>query len=146
MNRLFLLVPVAAALIGGCGGPPPTEPEAPAPICQAADDSTGTLVVDQAGVRPGRTAWYVRIETTAAKTVHESAYPTDDIALTTQLPTGQYRVIGWHRPCAEGCPPTGEQGLGPLGEVCGAKVSIKPGARVTATVRIGSNGTCSIRV
>lgn len=143
MIRLLLLVPVAAALLGGCGGSPPAQPDTAA---AAAEGNNGTLVVQQDGRRPQHTAWYVRIETTKATTVTEAAYPVDDIALTKQLPAGQYRVISWHRPCSSECPTSGERGLGPLTEVCGAKVAVNAGARVTATVRITADGACEVHV
>lgn len=143
MNRFFLLVPVVAALIGGCGGSPPATPAAGLTQTAAEGDS-GTLVVEQDGRRPRLTAWYVRIETAGAATVAEAAYPRDAIALTKQLPAGKYRVISWHRPCSDSCPASGETGLGPLQQVCGAKVDVTGGARVTATVRIAAGGTCSI--
>lgn len=133
MNRTILVVPVAAALLGGCGGSP-------------ADQPTGTLDVGQEGTAPARTAWYVRIETMDAKPVTEHAYPNAPITLTQQLSTGSYRVISWNRPCADACPSSGEHGLGPLSEVCGAPVNVTQGTRVSATVVIGSEGTCSVRV
>lgn len=143
MNRFLLLVPVAVALVGGCGGQPPAERDAAQQVA-AADSNGGTLIVEQDGRRPQHTAWYVRIETTAATTVREAAFPVADIALTEQLPAGQYRVISWHRPCSGPCPSSGERGLGPLAEVCGTKVTLKADTRVTATVRIAADGRCSV--
>jgi hypothetical protein len=133
VNPTRILVPVAAVLLGGCGGSP-------------ADQPTGTLDVGQEGTAPARTAWYLRIETTNAEPVTEHAYPNGTITLTQQLATGDYRVISWNRPCAEVCPSTGENGLGPLSEVCGAPVTIVEGARVSATVVINADGGCSVHV
>jgi hypothetical protein len=127
-----LLVPVAAALLGGCGGSP-------------ADQPSGTLEVGQEGTAPARTAWYLRIETTDADPVTEHAYPTPPITLTRQLAVGTYRVISWNRPCTDNCPSSGENGLGPLSQVCGAPVTITQGNRVSATVVINTDGTCSVR-
>lgn len=133
MNPTRILVPAAAVLLGGCGGSPANQP-------------TGTLDVGQEGTAPARTAWYVRIETTDAKPVTEHAYPNAPITLTQQLAVGDYRVVSWNRPCSDVCPSTGEDGLGPLSQVCGGPVTVTQGARVSATVVIGSDGTCSVRV
>jgi len=127
-------VPLAAVLLGGCGGSP------------AADQPTGTVVVGQDGTPPPHTAWYVRIETMDAKPVTEHAYPNAGIALTQQVSPGDYRVISWNRPCTDTCPNSGENGLGPLSEVCGAPVSVTQDNRVSATVVINADGTCSVRV
>ncbi len=135
MNRAFLLVPVAAVLLGGCGGSPPAEQQ-----------HTGTVEVKQQGTPPQRTAWYLRIEDMEAKPVTEHAYPNAAIALTQQLSAGDYRVISWNRPCADTCPSSGENGLGPLSEVCGAPIKVTEGVRVSATVVIESEGSCSVRV
>lgn len=135
MNRARILVPVVAALLGGCGGSP-----------AATDQSTGTLDVGQEGEPPARTAWYVRIETTKAEPVTEHAYPNSPITLSRKLSAGDYRVISWNRACSGTCPSTGEKGLGPLSQVCGAQVTITRGTRVSATVVIAPDGTCSVRV
>lgn len=131
--RRLVLVTAAAVLLGGCGGSPAAQP-------------TGTLDVTQEGTAPAHTAWYVRVETTDAEPVTEHAYPTPPITLTQQLATGRYRVISWNRPCANTCPKSGEKGLGPLSQVCGTPVTITEGTRVSATVVIGTDGTCSVRV
>jgi hypothetical protein len=128
-----MLVPVAALLLSGCGGSPAAAP-------------TGTLVVDHEGTPPPLTAWYVRVETMDAEPVTEHAYPNGPIALTEQLSAGKYRVISWNRPCTETCPKSGEQGLGPLSEVCGAPVTITNETRTAATVVLHADGTCTIRV
>ncbi|HEV2779074.1 MAG TPA: hypothetical protein VGX25_06685 [Actinophytocola sp.] len=133
MNRIRILVPVAAALLGGCGGSP-------------ADQPTGTLDVGQQGTAPPRTAWYLRIETTDAKPIVEHTYPNAPIALTQDLAVGNYRVISWNRPCSDACPASGDNGLGPLSQVCGAPVTVTKGTRVSATVVINTDGTCSVRV
>ncbi|GLZ27846.1 hypothetical protein Lesp02_00360 [Lentzea sp. NBRC 105346] len=141
MIRLLIAVPVAAVLLGGCGGSPSTVESAATP-----SSSDGTIVVAQEGSAPARTQWYVRIETTKAESVTEAAYPNAPIALTKQLPAGQYRVISWHRTCSGACPASGEDGLGPLEEVCGAATTVTPGGRVAATVVIDAEGGCSVRV
>ena len=133
MNRFRILVPVAAVLLSGCGGSPTAAP-------------TGTLDVGQEGTAPAHTAWYVRIETTDAEPVTEHTYPKPPINLTQQLDAGDYRVVSWNRPCADVCPSSGEKGLGPLSQVCGAPVTVAEGTRVSAMVVIGTDGTCSVRV
>lgn len=133
MNRTRILVPAAAVLLSGCGGAP-------------ADQPTGTLDVAQEGTAPARTAWYLRIETRQADPVTEHAYPNTPITLTRQLTTGDYRVVSWNRPCTDTCPTTGENGLGPLSEVCGAPVTITEGTRVSATVIVNADGSCTVRV
>jgi hypothetical protein len=139
MIRVLLAVPVAAVLLGGCGGSPSTAE-------QQVSSSEGTIVVAQEGTTPAGTQWYVRIETTKSEPVTESAYPNAPIALTKQLSAGQYRVISWHRACTNTCPTTGEEGLGPLEDVCGAATTVAAGNRVTATVAIEAEGGCSVRV
>ena len=128
-----MLVPVAALLLAGCGGSPAAQP-------------TGTLEVAHEGTQPPLTAWYVRIETMDADPVTEHAYPNGPIELTERLATGKYRVISWNRPCADACPTEGEQGLGPLSQVCGTPVTITDGTRTAATVVINQDGTCTVRV
>ena len=125
--RILLLVPVAAVLLGGCGGPP-----------------AGTLVVDQKGDRPAQSAWYLRIETMKAKVVKEAAFPGGDISFEHELPVGRYRVISWSRPCTSDCPSSGERGLGPLKDVCGAPIEVSESVPVQATVEINTSGGCSV--
>lgn len=144
MNRI-VLVSAAAALLSGCGGASQADnqPAAPAP---AGSRDTATIVVSQDGATPPLTAWYVRIETPAAKSVTEASYPNAPISMTREVPAGTYRVISWSRPCSDRCPDSGEAGLGPMRDVCGAPVTVSPGARVSTAVEIHTDGTCSVRV
>ncbi|WP_157630307.1 MULTISPECIES: hypothetical protein [Kribbella] len=88
----------------------------------------------------------MRIEDTTAKPLLEQAYPGQPISVTRALPPGVYRVIVWHRPCTGDCPTTGEDGLGPLGQVCGAKLDLTSGAKLQATAQIKTDGGCAIKV
>ncbi|MGH3714034.1 MAG: hypothetical protein ACRDT4_11325, partial [Micromonosporaceae bacterium] len=117
---------------------------APSPAALPSGD-TGTLTVGQSGTASTRTIWYVRIESMAAKPLVEKGFPGQPIALTQALEPGRYRVISWYRTCQSVCPTSGEQGLGPLEQVCGAQVTVAKGERVTATVKITADG-CSIEV
>ncbi|MEV6524501.1 hypothetical protein AB0M43_21315 [Longispora sp. NPDC051575] len=149
MRSVVLLVPVAALLLAGCGGQPPS-PRPSAAIASSAAPAprgtSGTLVINQSGAAPARTAWYARVETPDAKPLTEAAFPQGPITLTKELTAGKYRVIAWHRACADVCPTTGEKGLGPLEEVCGATVTVTAGATLTATVTIDAEGTCAVAV
>lgn len=137
MTRTLLVLPVAAALIAGCGGQEPAG-DVPEPA------GTGTLVVGQDGVAPERTKWYLRIEAEKAAVVDERSF-TGAISWQGALPPGKYRVVGWQRPCAQECPESGEQGLGDLAQVCGAIVDVTIGARISATVAIADDGGCEVR-
>jgi hypothetical protein len=55
-------------------------------------------------------------------------------------------VISWYRKCSGTCPATGEHGLGPLEQVCGAVAAVKPGGKVTAWVMTSEQAACSVRV
>jgi hypothetical protein len=107
---------------------------------------SGTLSITQEGSSPPLTEWYTRIENQDGQSLAENSYPTGQIAMTRQLPAGKYRVISWHRPCTGTCPSSGEHGLGPVGEVCGAPLEISAGATITATVLIDAEGACAVRV
>jgi hypothetical protein len=102
--------------------------------------------VTQDGEAPSNTLWYLRIEDTAAKPILEHAYPGQRISATHSLPPGGYRVIVWHRPCTHTCPTTGEDGLGPLARVCGARLDLKPGVEQQATAVITPDGGCTVKV
>lgn len=147
MNRSLLLVPVAAALIGGCGGPPPATGQEPPRQSQPVQaDPVATVIVGQRGTAPKDTQWYVRIETDAGVRVTEADFGAGGIDLTKRLDPGDYRVISWHRRCTDSCPQSGEHGLGPLAEVCGVPVRIAKGDRINATVVIGPEGACTVRL
>jgi len=139
--RLLLLVSAAAVLLAGCGGQPHAHPSTP-----ATTSTTGTLVVSQQGDAPEHTLWYVRIENLHAEPLVEKSFPAGPIRLTKALRAGRYRVISWYRECSGTCPTTGEHGLGPLEQVCGAVAAIKAGAKVTARVTIGDKANCSVRI
>lgn len=139
MIRALLVLPVAAALIAGCGGQEPAG-NVPGPAAGAA---TATLVVGQRGVAPDRTKWYLRIETDQAGLVDERSF-TGAISWEGALEPGRYRVVSWQRPCAGECPQSGDAGLGDLAQVCGAAVDLISGARSTATVAIAADGTCAV--
>jgi hypothetical protein len=89
--------------------------------------------------------WYLRIEDLAARTMFEQSY-LQPIALRKTLAEGQYRAIVWHRVCEKTCPTHGEQGLGPLEQVCGAKVAVAAAATVRAVAVLGADGSCAIKV
>ncbi|WP_412542951.1 hypothetical protein R8Z50_10855 [Longispora sp. K20-0274] len=149
MRSLALLVPVAVLLLAGCGGQPSATHAAetsarPVPAATTSPGTDGTLEIGQDGAAPPNTLWYARIETPESKVVVESAYPAGPIALTKQLAAGRYRVIAWHRACTGACPTSGEKGLGPLEEVCGAVVTVTAAARVTARVVIDGDGACMV--
>jgi 2-polyprenyl-6-methoxyphenol hydroxylase-like FAD-dependent oxidoreductase len=105
----------------------------------------GTLTVSQQGSTPVRTVWYLRIEDLAARTMVEQS-SLQPIALSKTLAEGQYRVIVWHRACEKTCPAHGEQGLGPLEQVCGAKVTVAAATTVRAVAVVGADGSCAIKV
>lgn len=136
----------ALLLLGGCGGaasPDATPSETGSPSVAAS--GTGTLVVGQSGTAAPKTIWYVRIESMAAEPLTEKGFPGAAISLKEQLAPGQYRVISWWRTCRSACPSSGEKGLGPLEQVCGAVVTVAADARVTATVVIKADGGCTVR-
>ncbi|MEV6524509.1 hypothetical protein AB0M43_21355 [Longispora sp. NPDC051575] len=147
-----LLVPVAALLIlAGCGGQPQPATKTqttPSPVRTSAapgTDAPGTLSITQSGTTPANTIWYARVETPNGRSLAEASFNTGPITLDKSLPPGRYRAISWHRACTGTCPTSGEKGLGPLAEVCGAAVTVPAGGRVTATVVIGEAGTCTVR-
>lgn len=76
----------------------------------------------------------------------EKSFPTGPLRLTKSLRPGRYRVISWYRKCSGTCPATGEHGLGPLEQVCGAVAAVKPGGKVTAWVMTSEQAACSVRV
>jgi hypothetical protein len=88
--------------------------------------------------------WFVRIESPGSEPLAEAGFPDRPVSFTRELPTGQYRVIAWQRPCDGACPASGEKGLGPLDEVCGTTVSVAGGRRVDAVVQISSDGGCTV--
>ncbi|WP_412542946.1 hypothetical protein R8Z50_10830 [Longispora sp. K20-0274] len=147
-----LLVPAAALLIlAGCGGQPrpaTAHPATTAPQTSTAPttDEPGTLSIAQKGTTPENTMWYARIELPSGKPIEEASFPTGPITMDKPLQPGKYRVVSWHRSCAGTCPTSGEAGLGGLGEVCGAAVTVPSGRRVTATVVIGEAGTCTVQL
>lgn len=149
-----LVSAVVAVLLGGCGGAAATDPATgPAADSTAAAPTVtadpagraGTLRVGQQGDTPERTVWYVRIETPRAEPLAEQGFPAAPIQLVRRLAPGQYRVISWWRACRGPCPGEGEQGLGPLEDVCGALVTVVAGRSVTATVETGEQG-CEVTV
>ena len=147
----------AVLLLAGCGGSPKvaSEPSAPStaqmPVARTAGTPSsaavapGTLMVSQQGSTPARTIWYLRIEDLSARTMFEQSY-SQPIALSKTFAEGQYRAIVWHRACEKTCPAHGEQGLGPLEQVCGAKVAVAAAATVKAVAVVGADGSCSIKV
>ncbi len=148
MRRFALLVPVAVALLAGCGGQPPagTAGTAASAVATPPSQTSGTLSVAQEGTAPPLTMWYLRIESQDGQPLAEKSYPSGQIAMTRLLPPGKYRVVSWHRPCTATCPSGGEQGLGPLAEVCGALVDVSTRVTTTATVVIDADGACTVRV
>lgn len=82
----------------------------------------------------------------AAKPLLEKAYPGRRIALSQPLPAGPYRLLVWNRPCAGACPTSGEKGLGPLQDVCGAQLKMPSGRQLKVSAAIGADGTCSVKV
>ncbi|MGH3645663.1 MAG: hypothetical protein ACRDTM_00555 [Micromonosporaceae bacterium] len=147
-HRLLVSAAVALFLLGGCGGaaPPESEPASPsAPATTTPASGAATLTVGQSGTAAPRTIWYVRIESMAAKPLVEKGFSGTSIALNQQLEPGEYRVISWWRQCRNVCPTSGEKGLGPLEQVCGAVVNLPAGAHVTATVTIKEDGGCTVR-
>ncbi len=156
MTRLALTALAAAGitLISGCGQPPGQSSAESAsaesattssgPVTQSsAGTASGTLSVVQQGAGIGD-VWSVRIERPDASTVSETAYPSGQLALTTQLAPGQYRVLSWRRPCAGPCATAGEQGLAALQDVCGAQVTITADETVRRTVLVNPDGSCSL--
>ena len=157
MKRLLIALPVAAALLSGCGGQPSPAPAAPTSSSTAAQTAAtltapvapapgmGGVSVAQEGKPPQLTEWYVRVENDEGKNLAEAAFPNGPISFSQDFPPGNYRLISWHRQCNGSCPATGEAGLGPLQEACGAKVAFVAGTRLSATVVIEDDGACSVR-
>ena len=152
MTRLALNALTAAGitLISGCGQPPGQPSDASAPTSSgpvtrspAAATASGTLSIAQQGA-DNADVWFVRIERPDASTVFETAYPSGQLALTTQLAPGRYRVLSWRRPCAGPCATGSEQGLAPLQDVCGAQVTITADATVRRTVLVNPDGSCAL--
>jgi len=92
----------------------------------------------------GDNVWYVRIENSKGAIVTEEAFPSGSIYVDSPLPKGKYRVISWRRPCETTCPTTGESGLGPLADVCGALVHVSVDKSVRVEVAINPDETCQI--
>jgi len=148
VNHLRHVVPAAAVLVfaAGCGGSAaqPTKAEStPAPRTQTAAQR-GTVNITQSGSAAPKTMWFVRIESTDSTPLAEARFPGRPVSFSRDLPAGRYRVIAWWRACAGSCPATGEQGLGPLEDVCGAPVSVDRGRRVDAVVQISPAGGCTV--
>ncbi len=162
----FALIAVfaAAGLASGCGGPaqPAADlpeqsvavtPSAPVPTTPSSTPSTvtngqpvpGTLVVRQHGTQPARTLWYLRVESPAAKPLVQRSYPGTAIAQTAHFKAGDYRVIAYSRPCSGTCSVHGEDGLGPLAEVCGIKVHLAADTRTAVTVAMKPDGSCGFQ-
>ncbi|NUR29400.1 MAG: hypothetical protein HOV83_26735 [Catenulispora sp.] len=160
MKRLVLAATAAAVLLtSGCGGPhsTPTTARGTTPTVSvtsppagttpaSAMPAIGTVRVIQQGATPARSVWSVRLEDMTAKPQLERSYPGKPIALVYSLPVGTYRVMAWSRPCEGRCPATGEAGLGPLGQVCGAQVEITVRREVKAAAVITPDGNCSFKI
>ena len=155
MNRVPLALSVAAVLLtGGCGGGSRSAPPADQPATAASASTTAAapartaagIVVSQQGATPAKTLWYLRVEDMSAKPLLEKAFPNQPIALNQSFPAGGYRVVAWYRPCSGVCPTTGESGLGPLQQVCGAQLDLTAGRQAKAAAVINADGTCTIKV
>jgi hypothetical protein len=158
--RLALVVSAAAVLLmSGCGGPPQSSTPAGTPISAPASPSpqtpvtaavpastTGTLQVAQQGDTPASMVWYLRVEDLAAKPLMERAYYGQPIAFSQAFPAAGYRIVVWSRPCDGACPVSGEAGLGPLKQVCGAKLELTAGVETNATAVLTTDGGCTVRV
>jgi len=135
------------ALAAGCGGSaaqPSAETGSTPPSSTHADPQRGTINVTQRGAAAPKTMWFVRIESPDSKPLAEAGFPDRPVSFSRDLPTGQYRVIAWQRPCGGPCQAAGEKGLGPLDDVCGAVVSVTSGRPVNAVVQISTDGGCTI--
>ncbi len=141
MIRVLLTGFAATVLLAGCG-----ESAGSATTATRTLPVPGTLAVSQGGTSPARTLWYLRIESMAAEPLFERNYPGQPIAQSRLLEPGEYRVIAWHRRCSGTCPSSGEAGLGPLEQVCGAKITIAPRTRTAVTVAIDNQGACAMKV
>lgn len=144
MSKRVLGLLVAVGLLAGCGKQSSVS-QLPSPAAPTSGSVVGTLLITQQGAAPAKTVWYARIETMNAEPVAQAGFPAGPIALTRDLPAGKYRAMSWHRACSATCPASGEEGLGPLQEVCGAPVTLNAGARITLTVVIDPEGTCTIQ-
>jgi len=126
------------------GASPSPSITSPAPgTASAPVASAGHLLVGQKGTLAGN-LWYLRIESAKGANLNEQAFPAGSIALDKPLPQGDYRVISWRRTCTATCPSTGDKGLGPLQDVCGALVHISTGKTAQVKVAINPDGSCSI--
>jgi hypothetical protein len=143
--------------MSGCGGaphstPPPAEqsstaaPLSAGTTVSAPSRTSGNLVVSQQGNTPAKTLWYLRVEDMTAKPLLEQAFPNQRIALDRAFPVGRYRVMVWYRTCGGSCPTTGESGLGPLQQICGAQLDLTAGRQVKATALINPDVTCTVKV
>jgi len=103
----------------------------------------GRLLVAEKGTL-GQNVWYVRIEDANGATVMEQAFPAGAISLDRRLPQGDYRVLSWSRGCSGTCPASGEKGLRPLGDVCGAVVRISTGQTTRLEMAIKPDASCAI--
>ncbi|MGH3712646.1 MAG: hypothetical protein ACRDT4_04185 [Micromonosporaceae bacterium] len=142
MKSHLFAVAAVLLILGGCGG---AASDGRADAEDRADAPTATLTVGQSGTTAPQTVWYVRVETTKAKSVAEKGVPGEEISLTVPLEPGTYRVISWWRKCQSVCPTSGEQGLGPLEQVCGAPVTVTERQKVSVTVTFEADN-CSVKV
>ena len=149
MIRRSFTVLAAALLLAGCGEPPAPNSttagmaSASVGMASASVVSAGRLVVGQKGTL-AHNVWYVRIESTKGARVSEQAFPSGSISVDSPLPQGDYRVVSWRRACDKTCPTTGEGGLGPLQDVCGAVVQISANQAARVEVAINPDGSCAV--
>jgi hypothetical protein len=148
VNRLPHVGLVAAVLVlaTGCGGSAQriTKAEPTPPQTTHAQPLPGTINVTQVGTAAPKTMWFVRIERPDSKPLAEAGFPNRPLSFSRNLPAGKYRVIAWRRTCTGACPASGENGLGPLEEVCGTLVSMTAGQRVDTIVQINAGSDCTV--
>ena len=145
---MALGAPVLLALGAACSdpaGPPP----AARTTAEPSDADAGTLVIrrvqPEGPIAVEGSAAYARL-VSGEHEVFEEAFdlPDDQGPLSREVPAGAYELVSYQRACdPSACSEGGPNTWGPPRVRCSAQVTIPPGTRVTATVRVTSDG-CTI--
>jgi hypothetical protein len=84
---------------------------------------------------------FVRIERPSGRKVLTRRLPLDDPRITVPLRPGRYRLKSWQRPCDANCGT-----LDPPTDRCSRMLTIRPGERLRAIIRLNPATGCVIRL
>jgi hypothetical protein len=137
-----LMMTVAALAAGSCTAQASVRPAArPAGPARPA----GHLVIRE--VLVGHSLFvegsvgFVRIERPSGRKVLTRRLPLDDPRITVPLRPGRYRLKSWQRPCDANCGT-----LDPPTDRCSRMLTIRPGERLRAIIRLNPATGCVIRL